>query len=683
MKNYEIQLSKEFKSQTTKAVFAVFLFIFTYFLILLFSILLAFCCIVGSVFMVLSYPHFVIAAIGLGLSSLGILVLIFLLKFIVKSHKTDRSHLVEITAATQPKIFEMINEIVQKVGTSYPKKVYLSSDVNASVFYDSNFWSMFFPVKKNLQIGLGLINSVSEEELKAILSHEFGHFAQRSMKVGSYVYNVNQVIFNLLYDNDSYENLIQKLGNLSGYFSIFVFFAVKINAAIQWLLKKMYDFVNKSYYALSREMEFHADEIAANVTGFEPLKNSLMRLSLADFSLTSVIRFYNERITENIKSENLYKEQSFVIGFLSNLNGFTLVDTFPKISLDDQNKFDKSKLVIKDQWASHPTLEERIERLENTKISNPDYSFTPANLLLNDSENLQRIFTDKAFELVEYQEEVVNNSLGKFENEYVKELDSNSFSKIYNGYYDNKNPLIFDLDKPQNLCVIEFSELFSDTVIDLVYNITALKSDIETLVGISDNTYQIKTFDYEGVRYKQKDALALSEKLAIELETLEKHILENDIKIYAFFEDLEKKENKPGLLKAMYHDFFQTDKAYDSKFKIYQDIINSLNFVNVVTPFDQIRRNLSEIEDLEDKLKNEINLIFSDEIFKTEISKDIKSNLDKYLSQNWEYFDEPSYIDDNLNLLYAAINNYAFLLSRGYFLKKKKILIYQEELLAV
>jgi Zn-dependent protease with chaperone function len=683
MKNYEIQLSKEFKSQTTKAVFAVFLFIFTYFLILLFSILLAFCCVIGSVFMVFSYPHFVIAAIGLGLSSLGILVLIFLLKFIFKSHKTDRSHLVEITTATQPKIFEMINEIVQKVGTSYPKKVYLSSDVNASVFYDSNFWSMFFPVKKNLQIGLGLINSVSEEELKAILSHEFGHFAQRSMKVGSYVYNVNQVIFNLLYDNDSYENLIQKWGNLSGYFSIFVFFAVKINAAIQWLLKKMYDFVNKSYYALSREMEFHADEIAANVTGFEPLKNSLMRLSLADFSLTSVIRFYNERITENIKSENLYKEQSFVIGFLSNLNGFTLVDTFPKISLEDQNKFDKSKLVIKDQWASHPTLEERIERLENAKISNPDYSFSPANRLLNDSENLQRIFTDKAFELVEYQEEVANNSLGKFENEYVKELDSNSFSKIYNGYYDNKNPLIFDLDKCQSVDSIEFSELFSDSVIDLVYNTTALKSDIQTLVGISDNTYQIKTFDYDGVRYKQKDALALSEKLAIELETLEKQILENDIKIYAFFDDLENKENKPGLLKAMYHDFFQTDKAYDSKFKIYQDIINSLNFVNVVTPFDQIRRNLSEIEDLEDKLKNEINLIFSDEIFKTEISKDIKSNLDKYLSQNWEYFDEPSYIDDNLSLLYAAINNYAFLLSRGYFLKKKKILIYQEELLAV
>ena len=29
------------------------------------------------------------------------------------------------------------------------------------------------------------------------------------MKVGSYVYNVNQVIFNLLFENESYDNIMQ------------------------------------------------------------------------------------------------------------------------------------------------------------------------------------------------------------------------------------------------------------------------------------------------------------------------------------------------------------------------------------------------------------------------------------------------------------------------------------------
>ena len=160
-----------------------------------------------------------------------------------KFHKVDRSHLHEITRKDEPALFSMIDEIVEKVDTSFPKKVYLSSNVNAAVFYDSSFWSMFFPIRKNLQIGLGLVNTVSKSELKAILSHEFGHFSQKTMKVGSYVYNVNQVIFNMLYDNESYERLIQRWGSISDYITIFVLIAIKIIEFIQWILRGYMDWI--------------------------------------------------------------------------------------------------------------------------------------------------------------------------------------------------------------------------------------------------------------------------------------------------------------------------------------------------------------------------------------------------------------------------------------------------------
>jgi Zn-dependent protease with chaperone function len=58
---------------------------------------------------------------------------------------------------------------------------------------------MFLPIKKNLQIGIGLMNSLTQDELKAVLAHEFGHFSQKSMKIGSYVYYANQVIHNLYF----------------------------------------------------------------------------------------------------------------------------------------------------------------------------------------------------------------------------------------------------------------------------------------------------------------------------------------------------------------------------------------------------------------------------------------------------------------------------------------------------
>jgi len=130
---------------------------------------------------------------------MGILVIIFLFRFVTVRHKTDLSGLMEITREQQPDLFAILDEVVTKVQTDFPRRVYLSYDVNASVFYDSSFWSMFLPVKKNLLIGMGLVNSVTIDEFKAILAHEFGHFSQRSMKVGSYVYHVNQVLHNLLF----------------------------------------------------------------------------------------------------------------------------------------------------------------------------------------------------------------------------------------------------------------------------------------------------------------------------------------------------------------------------------------------------------------------------------------------------------------------------------------------------
>ena len=104
-------------------------------------------CIYGAGMLIEAFPKFITLALGIGLISLGVLVLFFLLKFIFKSHKVDRSHLTEIKITDEPQLFKLIDEIVIKVGTSFPKKVYLSNDVNAAVFYNSSFWSMFFPIK--------------------------------------------------------------------------------------------------------------------------------------------------------------------------------------------------------------------------------------------------------------------------------------------------------------------------------------------------------------------------------------------------------------------------------------------------------------------------------------------------------------------------------------------------------
>lgn len=682
MNKKEVQLSPEFKSHTTKAITSILVFFIVYFLIFALALGLTALCAYGGVMLIIAYPRLITVALGIGLASLGFLVIVFLLKFIFKGNKIDRSHLFEITEKSEPVLFKMIHQIVEEVGTSFPKKIYLSTEVNASVFYDSNFWSMFLPIKKNLMIGLGLVNTINKDELKAILSHEFGHFSQKTMKVGSYVYNVNQIIFNMLYDNDSYDTMIQRWANASGYFTIFVIIAVNIVEGIQWILKKMYEFVNKNYMGLSREMEFHADEIAANVTGYKPLKNSLLRMKLADHSFNSVLSFYDGKISENIKSENVFKEQFYLLNHIAKKDNIPLINGLPNVTLGDLNKFNKSKLVIKDQWASHPSTEDRIAKLEKTNLVNNDKENSLANELFQDVSKLQMKLTDKMFMEVKYESTPNSYSLENFKTEYEKEYVKNTFSKSFNGYYDNKNPIQFDFNEINTAKKsLSLDDLFNNKNVTLNYEGEALQNDIDTIKQISDKTLKVKTFDYDGKKYNQKDSGSLLVKLQDELKFINNSIKENDISIFQFFQKSEQTLNKTSKIVQLYKDFFEFDKEYDANFDVYTKLSDKLQFINFTTPTDQIKTNFNDAKHLEFRLKENIKQMMSDNKYSSEITNEIKENFDTYLSKDWQYFGNETYFDQSLEMLFSSLNNYVYLLSRGYFLHKKELLDYKVSLL--
>ena len=54
----------------------------------------------------------------------------------------------------------------------------MSPDVNAACMSRTSLVNLFVEPKKDLLIGLGLVNCVNLSEFKAVLAHEFGHFCQ-------------------------------------------------------------------------------------------------------------------------------------------------------------------------------------------------------------------------------------------------------------------------------------------------------------------------------------------------------------------------------------------------------------------------------------------------------------------------------------------------------------------------
>jgi len=81
--------------------------------------------------------------------------------------------------------------------------------VNRAVFYDSSILSLFLPVRKKLLIGLGLVSELNLSELKAVLAHEFGHFSQRTMTLGSYVYIAQQLVSEIVHGRDGWDDILR------------------------------------------------------------------------------------------------------------------------------------------------------------------------------------------------------------------------------------------------------------------------------------------------------------------------------------------------------------------------------------------------------------------------------------------------------------------------------------------
>ncbi|UKJ08436.1 M48 family metalloprotease [Solitalea lacus] len=674
--------SSNFKKQTVKAISAIFFFVFSYILLVILSICLTVLCGYAGIMLVALKPMFITLMIGLGLVSMGLLTIIFLLKFLAQKHTVDRSYLIEISASDEPRLFEFIQSIVIEVKTEFPKKIYLSNDVNASVFYDSSFWSMFLPIKKNLQIGLGLVNSVSEEEFKAILAHEFGHFSQRTMKIGSYVYNVNRVIYNMLYDNDSYLSLAQDWANVSSYFSIFVNGAVRIVFGIQWILRKVYNIVNLNHMSLSREMEFHADAVAAHVTGSKPLITSLLRLDLANQAYQTVLGYYDQKIDEAVKTKNLYDQQLNVMNFLAMANKLPFEQNLPQVHFQHLSRYNKTKLVIKDQWASHPSTVDRVAALENLNIEVAENTGNAAWSLFSDPSKLQQQLTEHLFSGVEYSKEETFIDTTVFMNEFTGRFNDNSFNEVFNGYYDTKNPLSGNdlIGIEEEDLKIEFDQLFGDEILDLVYTFNSLETDIVTLKQIYEKTFGVKSFDYDGNRYTPEDCFELIATLEREAHRLKTEIIKNDKCIYLYFKQRSMQLGRLGEFEKHVHLYHEIDLEYDTKEKHYVDMLNAANFIYDTTPFDIIEQKIQELTKVEVAFKQELEKMMSSTIFQLELNKEMRKDITKYLSQDWVYFKRPNYDNDALEVMMKGIKSYQVLLSATIFKVKKNYLNFMAEL---
>ncbi len=468
---------------------------------------------------------------------------LYLIKPLFSFTKNEKPERVEITQEDCPELFSVINDLADSVECKRPKHVYLTTDVNACVFYDTSFWSIFFPVRKNIEIGLGLFEGTSVEEVKSVLAHEFGHFSQKSMKVGSTVYVTNSVLYNLIYEEDWWDRLLDKWQRSDT--SIFRWFGHITRALTNGIKKlnfRMYRFVQKAYLKLSRQMEFDADNISCSTVGKEAFISAMCKIDVLSDEDSAYRDYVNALLRENRIIGNYFTGRRVADGLNPDNCLPTLKYDVP-MTMPYNNVKAPSRIEVKNVWASHPSLKERLANAAASGYSRSISSPIPSWSLVPDC--IQKKVSDKLFSLIQQDPEhpltiIDDNEFSSWTEQYISEnyvpLDLRPFL--------SREITTFDRDALPIVNDSPLTEANAQTLSDY----ETAKNDMTILQGVLDGSISAKEISYGGTIYKKKQ-IPIEEHKAY-LEGLAEKAKRIDASIYKYLIDNTSENDRDALMWA-------------------------------------------------------------------------------------------------------------------------------------
>ncbi len=297
----------------------------------------------------------------------------FMLKGLLSVRHSGKREGIEVTAQQEPTLFRFLERLASEAGAPKPHRVFLSARVNASVSYDLSIVNLLFPTRKNLEIGLGLVNVLTLSELKAVLAHEFGHFAQRSMAVGRWVYIAEQIASNIVAQRDAFDHFLNSLRRSD----IRVAWVGMLLSLVVWSIRSVLDsafrLVTLAQRALSREMEMQADLVAVALTGSDDLVHALYKTASAEDAWERAIAFANGEIGRGRATRDLFAVQARVIQHMRVILNSPVYGKLPPMKkAPEQHRVFKVDLAQPSQmWSTHPLNHEREENAKRIYIPSP------------------------------------------------------------------------------------------------------------------------------------------------------------------------------------------------------------------------------------------------------------------------------------------------------------------------
>ncbi|MCK9193496.1 MAG: M48 family metallopeptidase [Nevskia sp.] len=230
-----------------------------------------------------------------------------------------------------PQLFAEIERVRAEIRGPKPHKVLITDDYNAAVMQRPRLGPLGWS-ENYLILGLPLMSTLSPDQLRAVIAHEFGHLGAGDSRMTGRIYHMRQ----------TWARLQQEFAQRGGVFfrRFFAWFGPYFNA---------YSFV------LARSQEYAADQASTRLAGAGPVGEALVLANIGN-------DYQNETIWRPLWARIKHEEQPGVQPYAQLLQLGRAISEWG----DADGRLEKA-LQRKTDWAdTHPALKDRLTALGQT-----------------------------------------------------------------------------------------------------------------------------------------------------------------------------------------------------------------------------------------------------------------------------------------------------------------------------
>lgn len=368
----------------------------------------------------------------------------FLIKGLLHRHSVTEAS-VEIDEHEQPRLFEFLRRVASETGAAMPSAVLVGHSVNAAMLRARSLLGWVVGGKRQLVIGLGLVEVLSLVEFEAVLAHEFGHFSQSSARVGQWAHQSVVIMRSLVLDRDRFDLWLARARRQRSVLRPLAKLVTLGVRGLRSLLGLLLARVVHSSLALSRELEFDADRRAVGLCGSDALVAALWQAQRGALALDSALAQLHELGKHDLFSRDLFGHQQARLAELDDrlakLDGAMVAALRRPYQPGPALHFPAGETPAEVMWYSHPSYREREAAAKQPYVaSRGPAPSVRAWSLFDRQDRLRRLLTRMAYRERLGVDPLPERSLpvDEVEARIAAELAERRQAEHTHGFYDNR-----------------------------------------------------------------------------------------------------------------------------------------------------------------------------------------------------------------------------------------------------